>query len=122
MSKLAKLPTEFGVVAGPISLLIFKQICIDVEWFVIYLALFLLNVVIEFNCVDWWLQWRAESGSCLGRLHHLFSLPFGIFLLIEVQTSIETDALVGTSTSANFITFLSLGAYCILEEMATGST
>jgi len=31
MSKLAELPTEFGVVAGPISLLIFKQICVDVE-------------------------------------------------------------------------------------------
>lgn len=113
------LANKFGVVAWSFSRFLVEQICVDIKGLLIKLALLLFIDFVEFNSVYWWLQRWVETRSCLSRLHHLFSLPFSVFLFVQIQACIETDTPVASSFSSNFIISLSLGVNSILKQLTT---
>jgi len=102
-----QLPTKFWVVTWSFPLLLHQQICVDVKWVSIQLVQLLFSFIVKIDSIDRWLKWWAKSRRRHGGLHHLFSLPFSIFYLIEFLAGLQTYAFISASSRANFVVSLS---------------
>lgn len=104
-------------------LLTIKQLDIYITYERLTFSLFMdaLNLVVNFNSIDWrferWIKSRAWTSSLL----HLFSLPFSIFSFIKFLTSLKTDALINTSSRTIFVGHLS-AIPDFLENLTTAGT
>ena len=116
------LPTKFGMVPWCFPLLIDERVRVDVQWVCIQLVQCIFILLVKVNAIHRRFKWWAKSGPRYRSLHHLFSLPFSIFSLIEFLASLQTDAFVSTSSCAYFVIFLFSIPDGILKNLtSTGS-
>ena len=112
-----KLPAKFWMITWPFSLPVHERIRVDVYWVCIQLVQCLFIFLVKINALHRRFKWWAKSRPRYRSLHHLFSLPFSIFSLIEFLASLQTDAFISTSSSTYFIIFLLTIPDCILKNL-----